>query len=110
MLLLLFLSTVLGGSGSCASTPDRLIYSQRGHEFPALFRSFAGLTVSRANYEQKIISQVGLSAPCAACYGEAYICGWDSCAVKCMIEGNSCNVCLKDAKCIEKCNECTGLM
>jgi len=108
-MLLLLLLPLAALSTHCTES-DRRIYTLRGHEFPALFRSYAGLTVSRTSYEERIASEIGLSPSCAQCYGEAYICGWNSCKWKCVSDGDVCNVCLGEYHCIENCNQCTGLI
>ena len=106
MLLLLFVAAALG-SVRC-NDADRAIYARDGDTFPARFRSFAGVTVSKSSYESQIVRATALSASCASCYGEAYICGWDNCRWSCVTAGASCNACLGSSGCVSACNACTG--
>lgn len=92
---------------ACNST-DAIIYTKKGTTFPAVFRSFGGFSVSKAAYERAIVEHMHLSPSCAACYGTAYICGWDSCKRKCVFAGERCDKCLHEAKCIENAQKCTG--
>lgn len=104
-LFLHFLSAI--ALGKC-NPSDTIIYKAIGHTFPTLFRSYGGLYTSKASYEQQIVEHVKLSPPCASCYGDAYICGYDKCKWKCIREGESCDVCLEKMKCIEENKQCTG--
>ena len=91
---------------NCNAT-DRIIYTKRGHTFAKVFRSFGGFSVSKSAYEKAIVNFMHLSSSCAACYGQAYICGWDHCVVKCAVAGPRCDKCLERAGCIDECNKCT---
>ena len=69
--LLLFCTLALGLKAQC-NEADRVIYGKLGSTFATLFRSYAGWTVSKAAYEERIVKEVKLSPACAACYGDAY--------------------------------------
>lgn len=105
LLSLLLCSLALGTQCSFA---DVEIHNARKHEFPLLFRSFAGMSVTKRAYEARIVEETGLTALCATCYGDAYICGWTSCKWPCVSAGHSCNVCLKKYECTTNCDKCTG--
>ena len=92
--------------GAC-SRHDAHIYKKMGASFPTKFRKYGGLMVSREKYIQKIVKHIGLSETCAACYGDAYICGWDNCFWDCKTDNPSCDACLKEKECIQNCNKCT---
>jgi hypothetical protein len=104
MLLLLF----FWGFGVACNQEDKAVFARKGNSFPALFRSFGGLTVGKDAYVSRIQSEVGLSAACAECYGAAYMCGWVNCKYSCITAGISCDACLLQYKCISVCNKCTG--
>lgn len=111
MFLFLFLFLVLSTSRPVQCTlRDSLIYYRYGHVFPRLFRSFAGMSVTKSAYEKRIVKETGLSKECATCYGDAYICGWSNCKWPCVSAGHACNVCLDEYKCTTDCNECTGFV
>lgn len=104
----LTLFVVVTEAGICNHN-DREIYKTKGKDFPDLFRSFGGLFVSQSSYEDKIKKETGLSALCARCYGDAYICGFDNCKMACALQLNTrCKDCLSDHDCTQKCDECTG--
>jgi len=107
---LLFLFLIAEFVTGICTKRDYQIYKRKGTTFPKLFRSFGGLTVSREDYLDKIVKQVGLSKKCAACYSDAYICGWDNCFWACKEEGNDCDTCLVEKECIQKCKTCTGFL
>ena len=108
-LLILIYTTTIVYSSSCSSPSDRKIHQEKGSTFPTLFRSFGGLFVSKASYEETIVNEVGLSSACAACYGAAYICGFNNCKLKCYLYGSACDLCLKTYDCSQTCNKCTGI-
>lgn len=105
ILLLFFITLTLG---AFCNPSDREIFNQKGHTFKTLFRSYGGTWVYQNEYEQKIVKNVGLSAMCAKCYGEAYICGWNNCLWPCRSAGPACDACLTTEHCISNCNTCTG--
>jgi hypothetical protein len=92
---------------SC-SPVDRIIYQRHGHDFPTLFRSFGGLWVSQDAYVTKVMAATGLTPPCAACYGEAYTCGFAHCKWSCARAGGRCDRCLQREGCIGAVFRCTG--
>lgn len=94
------------GGENCNAT-DRIIYAKRGHTFAKVFRSFGGFSVSKSAYQKAIVDFMHLSPTCAECYGQAYICGWDNCKMKCAMAGSRCDKCLGKAGCIDACNKCT---
>ena len=102
-LLLFFISVY-----SLCNSNDKHIYHRIGHTFSTQFRGFGGLSVSRDAFQLQVESKTSLSSPCAACYADAYICGWDNCKWNCVTENESCTKCLLDSKCIENCAKCTG--
>ena len=85
---------------------DKLIHRRIGHTFEKRFRNYGGLTVSEAQYVNKIVKRTGLSKPCAQCYGAAYICGWNNCKTACITASSYCTECLTKAKCISRCKKC----
>lgn len=103
-LILLFISV----AWALCNSNDLKIYQTNGHLFPALFRSFAGVTVSKEAFELQVVRETGLSAQCAQCYGSAYICGWQKCKWACLQTGRTCNTCLREESCTTNCDECTG--
>jgi hypothetical protein len=90
------------------TTADKAIFDRVGASWPRLFRSFAGLTVDKSTYERSIIDVTGLSHPCASCYGDAYLCGYEHCKWSCITEGPSCDACLREENCLQTCASCTG--
>ena len=104
-MLFLFLPLV----ASLCNSDDRAIYAHRGAEFPALFRSFGGISVTKSAFVARIQRETGLSAQCAQCYGDAYICGWNNCKWNCVTAGSDCDSCLKGHACKSTCDTCTGL-
>lgn len=87
---------------------DKAIFDRVGASWPSLFRSFAGVTVGKSDYEHSIISVTGITAPCASCYGDAYLCGYEHCKWSCLTEGPSCDACLREENCLQTCASCTG--
>lgn len=108
ILLLLLLTFCSLGLSTMCSSKDAAIHHARKSEFPMLFRSFAGMSVTKRAYEARIVKETGLTSSCAVCYGDAYICGWNSCKWPCVSAGNSCNHCLEKYKCAIDCDKCTG--
>lgn len=108
LLLLCFVFTTTNGAGVC-NHKDAKIYKRLGVTFPKLFRSFGGLTVSKSEYTERIVREVHLSEPCALCYADAYICGWDNCFWACKTPSLDCDQCLVKNDCVSQCEKCTGL-
>lgn len=107
LVLLLVVEFAVGAAGVC-TTQDRAIWEREGHTWPHRFRDFGGALVSTPSYERSVRAATGLTEACAACYGEAYNCGYDHCKWSCYWESDACNTCLHDEGCIERCNRCTG--
>lgn len=105
--LLLVLFALANAATSACNDNDSAIFARQGQDFPLKFRNFGGLSVTKSAYEKRIQSEVGLSATCAACYGDAYICGWNHCKWPCVSAGAICNTCLTENSCIQKCDACT---
>lgn len=101
-------TSIKSEQGKCTNPSDKAIHQRRGSEFEKLFRSFAGVFVTQSQYETKIQEATGLSATCASCYGDIYICGWQNCKMGCSASGEPCHVCLKDAGCTDALNKCRG--
>jgi hypothetical protein len=109
MWLLIVLALVVAQSvASKCNRIDAAIYKQKGHLFPSAFRALGGMTVSKQSYEAGVTRVMGLSASCAQCYGNAYLCGYNHCFWSCSSAGRSCDVCLLKEGCLEACNQCTG--
>lgn len=106
MLFFLFIGLAL----AVCTERDRLIFRAKGTTFPHMFRTFGGLWTSRERYEDKVRLATGLTRACAACYGQAYVCGFQRCKWDCMEEGYACDECLAKAGCIGACNKCTGFV
>lgn len=106
--LLLLLVGIAASSQSACNDNDRKIHASVGKTFKTLFRSFAGLWVSKSSYEVKIQKAIGLSPTCSQCYGKAYMCAWASCKRSCYYESEECDQCLLDNKCTTDCDTCTG--
>ena len=87
---------------------DARIYKNKGYLFPSAFRALGGMTVSHSEYAAGVSQAMGLSASCAECYADAYICGYNHCFWSCSTAGTSCDSCLVKEGCIETCNKCTG--
>ena len=87
---------------------DRQIYKARGSTFKTQFRSYGGLWVGQEEFEEKVVRNYGLSATCARCYGNAYICGKDNCKWDCKWDSEACDTCTSTHHCDSTCNECTG--
>lgn len=110
-LLLLFISFSHGGDIFRCNANDKKIFKKDGATFTShRFRAFGGMFVTKSAFEKKISQETGLSAQCASCYGDSYICGYDNCKFRCAMEGDSCTTCLNAAHCIETCNRCTGFI
>lgn len=109
LLLVAFGSGTASAGGKC-NKQDAIIYKAIGHTFPTLFRTFAGLWVSQAEYEVRIQEVVKLSAPCSQCYGDAYTCGWNNCKRACIYPSSTCDQCLFDYGCSTACNACTHFL
>lgn len=107
-MLLLIAAAVASTVATECNSEDRQVYLTRGREFPALFRSYGGVTVRQARYEQRIVDEMHLSAKCAHCYGEAYTCGRYNCWWPCRYAGESCDTCLAEHHCSDDCDRCTG--
>lgn len=107
-ILVLILAVAAAATTNNCNAQDKRIYREKGSEFPTLFRSYGGLTVTRAAYERRIVEEVHLSASCASCYGAAYLCGWNNCKWACASEGMLCDGCLVDHSCIQACDACTA--
>jgi hypothetical protein len=108
--LLLETSAATSGDIFRCDANDMKIFEKDGATFTSRFRSFGGMFVSKSDFEKKVSQATGLSAQCASCYGDSYICGYDNCKWKCAMEGDSCTSCLHAAHCIETCNRCTGFI
>ena len=93
---------------SVCNSNDHAIYSLRGSKFPELFRPLGGPFTSKAKFEMGVMELTGLSHACAQCYGDSYICGYSHCKWDCSSAGNSCDACLLDNECTQKCAQCTG--
>lgn len=104
MFLLLFITL----SYAVCNTNDKDIYHRIGHTFSTKFREFGGLFVWKSDFQAKVESKIGLSPICAACYADAYICGYDNCKWTCRNDNDACTECLLKSKCIENCAKCTG--
>lgn len=102
----LFAATFATAIAVACNKNDANIIRLQQSTFPARFRSFGGLFVDKEAFEQSVIRATGLSATCAACYGDSYICGYDHCKFSCAMAGETCTKCLIDQKCIEKCEAC----
>lgn len=89
---------------------DVQIFRRDGAHFEAKFRALGGMTVSQSEYVDAVAHASGLTRPCAECYGEAYMCGWNNCKWECSTAGPSCDKCLQEADCIEECDKCTGFL
>jgi len=109
MMLLLFALCfiTITASRHCTLTDDA-IHARIGNTFAARFRSFGGLTVSKAAFEEHVRKDTGMTALCAACYGNAYICGWDDCKSDCWNTGAECDACLIRYHCTQDVVACTG--
>lgn len=108
-LTLLLLGTASGAAAATRCTlADRAVFAEEGATFPVRFRALGGLTVSRARYVSEIVDETGLSAGCAECYGDAYMCGWNHCKWPCRSASEACDACLTRNRCIEQCERCTG--
>lgn len=107
-LFLLLLVVIDGNPRIVCLDNDRRIYAKSGDTFPFEFRKLGGFSVSKTAYEEAISNKFGISQSCAVCYGNAYICGWDNCAVQCAFAGQMCSKCLDEAKCVQNCDICTG--
>jgi hypothetical protein len=103
----LLIAVVVASAGKCTAK-DGEVYAKIGTTFPSLFRSFAGLTVSKSSYEDRIVRETKLSPACASCYGDAMMCGWNSCRWSCSVAGSYCDTCLLDNHCTQTCEQCTG--
>jgi len=115
LLLLLLALSLAAGSAPFVRQPhakcnahDHRIYKAKGHTFPVLFRSFGGLTVSKSAFEARIMRETALSAPCASCYGDSFICGYDRCFWSCRNAGTTCDACLHSKGCMAATEACTG--
>lgn len=109
--MLTLLTVVLFSSGrALCNQKDRQIFDQKGNTFSAVFRSYGGMFVTQAEYEQTIVSRMGLSDSCARCYGQAYTCGYDHCKMACAWAGTACDRCLETNRCTQECNQCTGFI
>lgn len=106
LVLLFFVATAL----ALCNQHDVEIYNQKGTTFQTVFRTFGGMFVSQESYERTIVDQMGLSASCARCYGDAYTCGYSNCKMSCAWAGSSCDTCLADHQCSQVCNQCTGFI
>ena len=105
----LFFSSSSGYDGRC-NLEDRAIYYSRGSEFQEILRSLVGwVPPSKETYSKRIQVHVGLSAPCAMCYGEMYACGYAHCKWACKWHGTACDVCLEEHDCSPRLRACTGL-
>jgi hypothetical protein len=113
-LLLFFAVLARGAASSSSSSPpsctkaDRAIYEKRGHEFPTLMRSFGGYWVNEHEFAAAVVTHVGLSGPCAACYGASYLCGYKKCFFSCAVQSGACDRCLDEYECVSACKRCTG--
>lgn len=105
-----FLITFAAAENARCNPADTLVYADKGSTFKSAFRSLGGFTVSKSAYIRAVSNLVGLSAQCASCYGDAYICGWHSCLTDCMRESPKCDTCLAEHRCSQDCDACTGFV
>ena len=107
---------VAPAAGACTNAADQGIINGLGE---------AGLTAAitecgtpcvlggAANKEQCvtdcIISDIGISPACAACYGGVTGCAIDNCTFQCITQGATCDACMASNGCADDYPACSGL-
>lgn len=106
--------TCVQGDGACENDGDMSIILEDDNFDPAMLQAIVCATDLCFSVEVCInnclVSELGLSAPCAACYGAVGVCSYFQCQNACAMDSSSvqCVTCVASS-CLKDLEDCTGL-